>query len=103
MSEDKELSEMEEMLKQLGPVIPAPEVDLREEILKNSKERWNQKRIIPFKLLAACAALLIFAAGIHFYVNQNDSMKEVITEEDGKDIKKDELKKTLDKTLKGGK
>jgi hypothetical protein len=100
--EDKELAEMEEMLKQLEPVIPSPEVDLRDEILLKSKEHWKKKRVIPIGFLAACAALLVIAGGLRYISTQGESQSEnSISVEDGKDKDKEELKKNLDKTLKG--
>lgn len=101
--EDKELAEMEEMLKQLEPVIPSPEADLRDEILLKSKEQWKKKRVIPIGFLAACAALLVIAGGLRYMSTQGDAQSgNSISEEDGKNKEKEELKKTLDKTLKGG-
>ena len=103
--EDKELAEMEEMLKQIGPSIPVPEPGLREEVLKKSKEHWQKKSVFPIRFIMGWAALVALAAVINYSVkslNSPDTAPSEIVEEDTvTDDEYKEIKQALDKVMKG--
>ena len=104
--EDKELAEMEEMLKQIGPSIPVPEPGLREEVLKKSKDHWQKKPVFPVRFLMGWAALAALAAVINYSVKslnspENTGPSEIVEEDTVTDDEYEALKKALEKTMKG--
>lgn len=105
-NEDKELLEMEEMLKQLGSSIPVPEPGLREKVLQESKQNWQKKKVFPVNYIMAWAALVALAAVINFSVKALNSPKSnsgIVNVEDATvtDEEYQELKKALDKVMRG--
>ena len=106
-NEELELLEMEKMLKEIEPTMPTPEPELREQIISKSKEQWKKKNRLPVKFLIAWAALVAIAVVINYSSKssnepagensgENTAEQKNLTEEEY-----DELKKALDKTLKG--
>ena len=102
--EDKELAEMEELLKEIGPSIPVPSPDLRQEILDKSKERWNNKSVFPIRFMMGWAAVVAAAAMINFAVilaSPEEKAPENVKEDTLSEEEYDEMKKNLDKVMRG--
>ena len=105
-NEDAELLEMERMLKEIEPTMPVPDPELRDRILSESKEEWNKKNRFPVKFIIAWAALVAIAVVINYSAQSANEPEEAHTGEtaEQKNLTEEEyneLKKVLDKTLKG--
>ena len=104
-NEDAELLEMERMLKEIEPTMPVPDPELREKVINKSKEQWNQKNRFPIKFIIAWAALVAIAVVINYSSQSSEPEEsgkgETAEQKNLTEEEYNELKKVLDKTLKG--